>query len=265
VEGILTSIEPGLGIILGSVAATRPLFKLLFDKTRTYASSKSASRNNKRSLGSSDHAGSRSRRSQLNPDSGECIRLHSYQPNGKEFGTVMVVEGRSRLCRKCSDIEEQKLCYKCGAPTGLIESQEDLTRVQTPSSMNHAIYRDVTIQRVVEFLTKDWWSHVGLGVRLGELVGKSTFAWRLMVIPLNSAPFELLLFYAPYYYASILYIVFIGRLEALVHFVCELNSLSHFLVLLLTSFLLSSLMVLECSSDELYLNSMCTLLWRLAD
>jgi len=91
----------------------------------------------------------------MNPDGGECIRLHSYEPNGKEFGTVMVVEGGRRLGRKCADIEDQKLCHKCGAPTNLSESQEDLTRVQTPASGNHVIYKDVTVKRVVEFLTKD--------------------------------------------------------------------------------------------------------------
>jgi len=91
----------------------------------------------------------------MNPDGGECIRLHSYEPNGKEFGTVMVVEGGRRLGRKCADIEDQKLCHKFGAPTSLSESQEDLTRVQTPASGNHAIYKDVTVKRVVEFLMKD--------------------------------------------------------------------------------------------------------------
>lgn len=91
----LSSVEPGLGIILGSAAATRPLFRSVLDKSRAWATARS------QLPGRED---SRSKHDAPDPPkkiSEQFIRLNSIEGVRNKVPNLVVDGGRVvKECRK---------------------------------------------------------------------------------------------------------------------------------------------------------------------
>ncbi|KAH6715443.1 hypothetical protein DL95DRAFT_445826 [Leptodontidium sp. 2 PMI_412] len=86
----LSSVEPGLGIILCSAAATRPLFRSLIVKTKAWSGARSHT--------TGDGAPRRDNVRSVTHNHGdeEFIRLNSREGIGKDFGNVVVKDKAGR-------------------------------------------------------------------------------------------------------------------------------------------------------------------------
>ncbi|KAH8821450.1 hypothetical protein F5884DRAFT_87245 [Xylogone sp. PMI_703] len=157
---IVSCIEPGLGIIIGSASALRPLFVSIFGKSRIGSSLSLKTRSRNQTNPNSTHR-SNTRMATLisknrDIETGRSHRLDSLDSSldgglrpshdGKGFGTVMICEGG------------------VGSSSGN-GSQEALTPGSDGNTSNaHAprripsargIYKDTTVERTVEFARRD--------------------------------------------------------------------------------------------------------------
>jgi len=81
--------------------------------------------------------------------------MEEFNVTVSEFNTVKITAGKLS-CQACVELEEQgKLCQKCGCG---IEEGEWHSRSGSQEALNTtregAIYKDVEIDRVVEFLRR---------------------------------------------------------------------------------------------------------------
>jgi hypothetical protein len=163
---ILSSVEPGLGIVIGSAAATRPLFRLVFAKYHPFVSLTQVTPH-KSAKSFNNTTTTHTRNSVLanlrDIEIGYPIPMETFD-SGRDgadsgVGMKMIIEGGrvKKVCGNCAEVEER--CERCGTSihtvVGRASGESHSTLPDGQQDMGEGvIYKDVAVERVVEFLTK---------------------------------------------------------------------------------------------------------------
>jgi hypothetical protein len=84
------------------------------------------------------------------------MQVSEEEAQGFEFNTVVVTTGGKRLCERCREMAQPGKCG-CGLEDGSAYSRSGSQEALTPptrAQVGGAIYKDVEVERVVEFLRK---------------------------------------------------------------------------------------------------------------